>query len=121
MSTNQMQPTEIKFGIRLGNQKRGKIVTGMTVMVSTENPVIIRMLSGSGCIKNAELFQATSNGHKYAPGETRMLTGLESFPEYNGQEVKITAIRSDGSHGKAYYVEGKINEVVNWVYEYRLI
>lgn len=56
-----------------------------------------------------------------APGETRTLTGLVDFPEYNGQKVKITAIRMDGPKGKAYYVEGKINDVVNWIYKCRLV
>jgi hypothetical protein len=28
---NQMQTSSIKFGFRQGNQKRGKIITGMTV------------------------------------------------------------------------------------------
>ena len=62
-----------------------------------------------------------ASGHKYRPGEIRTLIGLEDFSEYNGEEVEITAIRKDGEYGKAYYVKGRINEVLNWVYEYRLM
>ena len=59
--------------------------------------------------------------HKFAVGETRTLTGLIDFPEFNGERVKITGIREDGPRGKAYYVEGRIaDEACNWVYEYRL-
>lgn len=45
---------------------------------------------------------------KPAPGEIRTLTGLRDFPEHNGEQVKITAIREDGTSGKAYYIEGRI-------------
>lgn len=69
---------------------------------------------------NRKRYKAETNGHKYASGETRTLTGLESYPEYNGEKVEIIAIRDDGEHGKAYYVKGRINEVFHWVYEYRL-
>lgn len=67
-----------------------------------------------------ELFPIEPNGHKFSVGAILVLTGLTTYPEYNGQEVKITACREDGSKGKAYYIEGQINEVLNWVYEDRL-
>lgn len=79
-----------------------------------------RALSNHPGVCPAELYKANSNGHKYQPGDMPVLTGLVSFPEYNGQQVKITSIREDGPEGKAYYIKGKINEVMNWVYEYRL-
>ena len=69
---------------------------------------------------NAELYQTESSGHKFAVGERRTLTGLVDFAKYNGDIVEITAIREDGHYGKAYYIKGRINEMVNWVYEYRL-
>ena len=70
---------------------------------------------------SAELCPGKQNGHKFTPGETCLLTGLVDFPEYNGSSVKISAIRADGTHGKAYYVEGSINRYMNWVYEVRLV
>lgn len=88
---------------------------------STSDPAVVRAIAGDTDFVDAELFRAEANGHKYSPGETRTLTGLEDFAEYNGQQVKITAIREDGPNGKAYYIEGRINEIINWVYEYRLI
>lgn len=93
----------------------------MIQKISTDDPDVCRAISGNPDYVSVELYQTAPNGHKYSVGETRTLTGLEDFPEYNGQEVKITAIREDGPHGKTYYIEGKINEMINWVYEYRLI
>jgi hypothetical protein len=90
------------------------------INISTESPEICRLIAANPDIHSAELYPSPSNGHKYKPGETRTLVGLQSYPEYNGQQITITAIRIDGSNGKAYYVKGKINEVINWVYEYRL-
>lgn len=93
----------------------------MKKQFSTDNPDTLRAIAKDPSFTSAELYKAQSKGHKFAPGEIRTLTGLEHFKEFNGQQVKITAIREDGPYGKAYYVEGKINEVVNWVYEYRLV
>ena len=78
-----------------------------------------RAIHESPTWQSAELYPAESNGHKYKPGEMRTLTGLRDFPEHNGEQVKITAIREDGTNGKAYYIEGRIP--INWVYEYRLV
>ncbi len=88
--------------------------------VSIDDPDCIRAIKGDPAFESVELFRAAPSGHKFAAGEQCILVGLESFPEYNGEEVKITAIREDGSHGKAYYISGRINEVMNWIYEYRL-
>lgn len=93
----------------------------MPIPISTDDPEVCRAISKHPDFQSAELYKSESDGHKYKPGETRTLTGLVDFPEYNGQQVKITAVRVDGAKGKAYYVEGKINDVVNWVYEYRLV
>lgn len=93
----------------------------MTIPISTDVQEVCRAISKLPGFHSVELYKAESDGHKYKPGETRTLTGLVDFQEYNGQEVKITAVRMDGAKGKAYYVEGKINDVVNWVYEYRLV
>lgn len=81
----------------------------------------LRSLSNDPNFVSMELFKAEADGHKFAVDETRTLVGLTSFPEYNGEKVKITAIRKNGPNGsKAYYIEGRINAVLNWVYEYRL-
>lgn len=69
---------------------------------------------------NVECYKAEPNGHKYAAGDVVTLTGLTNFPEYNGEKVTITSIREDGPFGKAYYIQGRINEVLNWLYEFRL-
>ena len=92
----------------------------MLIPISTSDPAACRAIALNPDFMSSELYKAEADGHKYKPGETRTLTGLVDFPEHNGQQVKITAIRENGSHGKAYYIEGEINEVVNWVYEYRL-
>lgn len=93
----------------------------MLIPISTDDPEACRIISKHPDFQSAELYKVESDGHKYKPGETRTLTGLVDFPEYNGQQVKITAVRMDGAKGKSYYVEGKINDVMNWVYEYRLV
>jgi hypothetical protein len=90
------------------------------IEISVTDPDVLRLLAGQPGIQNVELLKADADGHKFKPGEVRTITGMESFPEYNGDEVTITAIREDGPYGKAYYVEGRINELMNWVYEYRL-
>ncbi len=71
-------------------------------------------------ITACELYKAEPNGHKFAVGEERTLTGLVEYPEFNGQKVIISAIREDGPRGKAYYIRGEINCFINWVYEDRL-
>ena len=90
----------------------------MHTPLTITNTLLCRVVAPNPNFIIAELYKAESNGHKYAPGETRTLTGLESCPEYDGEQVQITAIRKDGKYGKAYYVKGRINEVANWVYEY---
>lgn len=88
--------------------------------VTITNPLLCRLLSQHPDFTDAELYRAESHGHKFNPGEVVVLTGLEIYPEHNGEQVTITAIREDGPRGKAYYVKGAINEIINWVYEYRL-
>lgn len=88
--------------------------------ISTTNPDTIRFLAKTGLVQPAEIFKAEPNGHKFKAGQSYKLVGLEDFPEYNGQTVKISSVRENGLKGKAYYIEGKINEMINWVYEYRL-
>ena len=75
---------------------------------------------GSFIITPAETNIVKPNGHKFAIGETRELLELATYPEYNGDKVEITNFRKDGRFGKAYYVKGRINERLNWIYEYRL-
>ncbi len=88
--------------------------------VIIDNATLLRKISNDKRFVSKEFYRAESNGHKFKVGEMLTLTGLEDFPEFNGQQVEITAIRQDGARGKAYYVEGAINEFINWVYEYRL-
>lgn len=88
--------------------------------VSIDDPNFLRAIKDNPRFESAELFCAPPSGHKFAAEQVCTLVGLESFPEYNGEEVKITAIREDGAHGKAYYISGRINEVMNWIYEHRL-
>jgi hypothetical protein len=95
--------------------------TFVTKNISISDPDLLRAIKGDPSFENAELFPAAPNGHKFAAGQVCILTGLEEFSEYNGEEVTITAIRDDGPRGKAYYISGRICEVVNWVYEYRLL
>jgi hypothetical protein len=88
--------------------------------ITLTSPEECRAFAGTGLIESLELYKSESAGHKFKPGEIRTLHGLVDFPEFNGDAVEITAIREDGPNGKAYYVKGRINEFVNWVYEYRL-
>lgn len=71
-------------------------------------------------IEQEELFVTEKAGHKFNIGDTRTLVGLVDFPEFNGEQVEITAFRSDDEYGKTYYIRGRINQYLNWVYEYRL-
>jgi hypothetical protein len=68
-----------------------------------------------------EIFKVEQNGHKYNIGDVKTLIGLETCSRFNGEKVTITAFREDGEFCKAFYVKGSINEVLNWVYEYRLV
>jgi len=88
--------------------------------VSIHDPKTIREIAGEPSFTSIELFKSEANGHKFAVGQTATLTGLVDFPEFNGKQVEITAIREDGPRGKAYYIKGEIDAFVNWVYEYRL-
>ncbi len=88
--------------------------------ISITNPEAIRALKDHPGLVSEELYKAEPNGHAFKPGDKCTLVGLVDFPEYNGEEVEISAIRKDGSRGRAYYIKGRINEVLNWTYEYRL-
>ena len=90
------------------------------VNVSITDTESIREIAGDPRFTSVELFKSEPAGHKFTPGDTAKLIGLVEFPEYNGDLVKITAIRQNGPHGKAYYIEGRINAMLNWTYEYRL-
>jgi len=91
------------------------------INVCIENAAQLRAMSGDPRFKAIELFKAKRNGHKFKRGQKCRLVGMESFPEFNGEKVKITSVRQDGHHGRAYYIENeKVNETLNWVYEYRL-
>ena len=63
--------------------------------------------------------EATAS-HRFKVGDICCLVGLQIYPQFNGTPVKITNVRDDGELGRAYYVEGEINEQLNWVYEFRL-
>lgn len=89
-------------------------------LVSTDNPLWIRLNADNPGYKSEELFKAPSSGHKFTADQECELMGLVDFPEFNGTAVTITAIREDGPKGKAYYIKGPIDKFVNWVYEYRL-
>ena len=89
-------------------------------LISISDPDELRLAANNPRIKSIELFRSKENGHLFKVGEERELTGLEDFPEFNRQKVKITAIRENGESGRAYYIEGPINQFLNWVYEYRL-
>ena len=89
-----------------------------TIDVSIDDPQWIR--KNAHHINQEELFKTDKDGHKYNVGEIRTLVGLEDFPEFNGEQVEITSFRSDATYGKTYYIKGRINEYLNWVYEYRL-
>lgn len=92
----------------------------MSEVITIKDPEICKKVSSNPYFESVELYKSEPNGHKFKVGEERTLIGLQSFPEYNGEKVKITAIRKDDDFGRAYYIEGRINEVMNWVYEYRL-
>lgn len=88
---------------------------------SCADPLVLRAIKGNQDFVSAEnRIGKKSRHHKFKTGDRAILVGLESFPEYNGEDVVITNVREDGDHGRAYYIQGRINEVVNWVYEYRL-
>jgi hypothetical protein len=88
--------------------------------VTATDPAICRFMANSPIFTTEDMYKAEPNGHKFKVGEIRTLHGLESYPEHNGEQVEITAIREDGHHGRCYYVKGAINEAITWVYEYRL-
>lgn len=90
------------------------------IEVSETDAETLKAIKNDPRYKSAELYPALADGHQFKVGDSCVLVGLEDFPEYNGETVEITAIREDGSRGRAYYIEGRINEVLNWVYEYRL-
>ncbi len=90
------------------------------ITVTIRDEATIRAVSGNPHFKSAELYKAEADGHLFRVDEKCILHGLTSFPEYNGEEVTISAIREDGPFGKCYYVKGRIEEMCNWVYEYRL-
>jgi hypothetical protein len=91
----------------------------MKALITTTDPNVCRALARDPLFVSAELFPGKSEGHRFKAGDKCILHGLEDFPEHNGKEVTIAAIREDGPHGKAYYIAGDIT-VINWVYEYRL-
>ena len=110
--TEQEKPAEVE----------ASAVSGLVMLtdISVTDPEQLRNLADDPNFESAELYQGEDSGHKFKPGDVTTLTGLEDFPEYNGTPVKITSIREDGAHGKAYYVDGPVNAVLNWTYEYRL-
>lgn len=77
--------------------------------------------SPTGLFVNAILYPVEPTPeHLFRPGDTATLIGLETFPQYNGDTVTIEAVRRSGVFGRCYYVKGRINLDLNWVYEYRL-
>lgn len=92
------------------------IITDVTIT----DPKRLREVSTDPNFISENLYTAPATDHKFRAGETRILVGLTDFPEYNGESVTVVAIRQDGPNGKAYYVQGRINAVMNWVYETRL-
>lgn len=88
--------------------------------ITATSPAMCRAIARNPNWTTSQLHPGKNDGHRFKPGDLCVLHGLESYPEHNGETVKIEAIRTDGEHGKAYYVEGAINEAINWVYEYRL-
>lgn len=74
-------------------------------------------------IINDEVFKGKENNHKFKPGDTVVLFGLEDYPQFNGTIVTISSIRQDGQYGKAYYFSTDnedLSNQLNWTYEYRL-
>jgi hypothetical protein len=91
------------------------------ILVSTSNPQQLRELSKMPDVVSEELFRvAATDHHRFAVGQRCRLAGMVDFPEFNGTEVIITAIRQDAPRGRAYYVAGEISKMCNWVYEVRL-
>lgn len=88
--------------------------------ITIADPDAIRTASKDPNIISVQSRTTEESGHLFKVGETRTLTGLVDFPEFNGQTVKITAFREGTERGRAYYIEGEINQFLNWVYEYRL-
>jgi hypothetical protein len=85
------------------------------------NPAALRAIAADPRFVSVENRPAERRqDHKFQTGDRALLVGLESFPEYNGEEVTITNVREDGERGRAYYINGRINQHLNWVYEYRL-
>lgn len=69
----------------------------MNRQVVLTDPQEVRASANDPNFTSAELFKAEANGHKFAPGETRWLTGLVDYAEYNGQPVKITGRDKQGA------------------------
>lgn len=88
--------------------------------ISISDPTLVRALADNPNFKSAILNPIEPNEHRYKPGDTCTLTDLVDFPEFNGTTVEIISARSDGPHGKCYYIKGDINKYLNWTYEYRL-
>lgn len=91
-----------------------------TNIISTTDPEVIKILNQDTSFIPTQAFPAACDGHRFKANDNAMLHGLETYPEHNGETVKILSIRQDGPRGKAYYIEGEINKALNWVYEYRL-
>ena len=87
---------------------------------TTVDTQTIREISGNPQFVSEENRVGEPHGHLFKPGDTVQLVGLQSFPEYNGETVLITNIREDDDGKRAYYVKGRINAHLNWVYEHRL-
>lgn len=88
--------------------------------VTIADPALLRAASKNPDIVSVQSRTTEESGHLFKVGETCTLTGLVDFPEFNGQKVKITAFREGTERGRAYYIDGEINQFLNWVYEYRL-
>ena len=70
-----------------------------------------------------ESYKGKEDNHKFKVGDSAELTGLEDYPEFNGEIITISSIREDGKFGKAYYFKTDNKELqynLNWTYEYRL-
>lgn len=86
------------------------------------DPTVCRAIANDPNFISVEAFQQPkTNKHEFNVGDVCILHNLQNFPEFNGTEVEITSIRENGEWGRAYYIKGRINEYLNWVYEYRLI
>lgn len=93
----------------------------MKQTISIQDPVMARAVADDPRFVSTELFvsKATSE-HLFAPGEKAVLAGLVDFTELNGREVTITNIREDGPYGRAYYIDGDLENLLNFTYENRL-